>query len=176
MTRSSPAPPRPRPARTALFFLPYLTGERLGEHRNARAQFFGIGGGARPARTCIAPMLEGVAFAVTRHIRIMEKASGRKLERVIASGGGAKTALWLKIKASDLRNSDRRAAGARMRRHRLRRYGRHGRRPLRPERGAVAAYVRHYRRGRCRDPRWAETYPRMQPVFDQALAPQPGAI
>jgi xylulokinase len=26
-----------------LFFLPYLTGERLGAHRNARAQFFGLG-------------------------------------------------------------------------------------------------------------------------------------
>ncbi len=29
----------------ALFFVPYLTGERLGAHRNARAQFFGLGAG-----------------------------------------------------------------------------------------------------------------------------------
>ncbi len=26
-----------------LLFMPYLTGERLGAHRNARAQFFGLG-------------------------------------------------------------------------------------------------------------------------------------
>ena len=32
-----------RPGSDALFFLPYLAGERLGTHRNARAQFFGLG-------------------------------------------------------------------------------------------------------------------------------------
>ena len=41
-----------------------------------------------------------MAFAGARHLQVMEKASGQKIERVIASGGGAKTELWLRIKAS----------------------------------------------------------------------------
>jgi xylulokinase len=45
-------------------------------------------------------VLEGVAFAVKRHIDILDRISGRPVERVIASGGGAKTALWMRIKAS----------------------------------------------------------------------------
>ncbi|WJH38677.1 FGGY family carbohydrate kinase (plasmid) [Aliirhizobium terrae] len=82
-----------------LFFMPYLTGERLGDHRNARAQYFGIGAGHGLAHMHRS-ILEGVAFAVKRHINILDRISGAPLERVIASGGGAKTKLWLKIKAS----------------------------------------------------------------------------
>ena len=55
---------------------------------------------AMDSRISIAPSSKGVAFAAARHLRIMEKAAGRRIERVIASGGGAKTQLWLKIKAS----------------------------------------------------------------------------
>lgn len=82
-----------------LFFLPFLTGERLGAHRNARAQFFGLGA-AHGLSHLNRAILEGVAFAGARHLQVMEKASGQKIERVIASGGGAKTDLWLRIKAS----------------------------------------------------------------------------
>jgi xylulokinase len=82
-----------------LFFMPYLTGERLGDHRNARAQYFGIGAGHGLAHMHRA-VLEGVAFAVKRHINILDRISGAPLTRVIASGGGAKTELWMKIKAS----------------------------------------------------------------------------
>ncbi|MBM4124498.1 MAG: pentose kinase, partial [Nitrospira sp.] len=82
-----------------LFFLPYLVGERFGQHRNSRAQFFGLTAGHGLAHLHRAVM-EGVAFAVAQQIRIMEAASGNTVERVIASGGGAKTALWLRIKAS----------------------------------------------------------------------------
>ena len=45
-------------------------------------------------------VMEGVAFAAARHLREMETAAGQPVERIIASGGGAKTALWLAIKAS----------------------------------------------------------------------------
>ena len=83
----------------SLFFLPFLTGERLGAHRNARAQFFGLGAGHGLSHLHRS-VLEGVAFAAARYLRIMEHASGQKLERVVASGGGAKSELWLKIKAS----------------------------------------------------------------------------
>jgi xylulokinase len=82
-----------------LFFMPYLAGERLGDHRNARAQYFGIGAAHGLAHMHRA-ILEGVAFAVKRHINILDRISGEPLQRIIASGGGAKTALWLKIKAS----------------------------------------------------------------------------
>lgn len=82
-----------------LFFLPYLTGERFGQHRNARAQFFGLSAGHGLAHLHRS-VLEGVAFAAGRHMRIMEEASGVRLERIVASSGGAKSELWLKIKAS----------------------------------------------------------------------------
>jgi len=82
-----------------LIFMPYLTGERLGKHRNARGQYFGIGAAHGLAHMHRA-VLEGVAFGVKRHINILDRISGAPLERVVASGGGAKTALWMKIKAS----------------------------------------------------------------------------
>jgi xylulokinase len=151
-----------------LMFLPYLTGERLGAHRNARAQFFGLGAGHGLGHLHRA-VLEGVAFAAARHLRIMEKAAGRKIERVVASGGGAKTELWLKIKASL--------------------YGAPIVAPKEPECGvigcaalaataagrfarledAVARFVR-YDREVAPDPGWAATYARMQPFFDRLYA------
>ena len=149
----------------ALFFMPYLTGERLGAHRNARAQFFGLGAAHELAHLHRAVM-EGVAFAASRHLRIMERAAGRKLERVIASGGGAKSALWLKIKASvygvpivvpkepecGVIGCAAMAAAA---------TGRFGN-----IRQAIGAYVRHVDEIQP-DPEWAEIYARMQPVFDR---------
>ncbi len=152
----------------ALIFMPYLTGERLGAHRNARAQFFGLGAAHGLAHLHRAVM-EGVAFAAARHLRIMERAAGHKLERVIASGGGAKTALWLKIKASvygapivvpkeaecGVIGCAAMAATA------------SGRFPDIHE--AIGAYVRHVDEIQP-DPEWAETYARMQPVFDRLYA------
>lgn len=87
------------PGARGLFFLPYLTGERLGQHRNARAQYFGLAANHRLPELHRAVM-EGVAFAAARHIRVMEQATGQRLERIVASSGGARSALWLKIKAS----------------------------------------------------------------------------
>ncbi|HZC95219.1 MAG TPA: FGGY-family carbohydrate kinase, partial [Bradyrhizobium sp.] len=90
----------------------------------------------------------------------------RKIERVIASGGGAKTRLWLKIKASV--------------------YGVPIVVPKEPECGvigcaalaataagrfggiedAVQAYVRHVDEVKP-DPDWVAAYVRLQPVFDR---------
>ncbi|BCL73323.1 pentose kinase [Vibrio nigripulchritudo] len=81
-----------------LFFLPYLTGERLGATRNSRAQFFGLNSGHSLA-DLHRSVLEGVAFAVRRHIEQMSHADNQA-ERIIAASGGAKSELWLKIKAS----------------------------------------------------------------------------
>jgi len=83
-----------------LFFLPFLSGERLGDHPNSRAQFFGLTASHGLPHLHRA-VLEGVAFALRRSVGTMRK-GGARLERLIASGGGAKTRLWLEIKASML--------------------------------------------------------------------------
>ncbi|MEI4488878.1 FGGY family carbohydrate kinase [Frigidibacter sp. MR17.14] len=156
----------------SLFFLPYLVGERLGAHRNSRAQFFGL-----TARHGLPEMhravLEGVGFAVNRHLAVMERATGTRPEALIASGGGAKADLWLRIKASI--------------------YDRPILIPEEPECGLVGCailsavatgaardvaeaagrLVRHGREIRP-DPAWAETYARMQPVFDRLYASAQG--
>lgn len=153
------------PGAGGLLFLPYLVGERLGAHRNARAQFFGLGAGHGLAELHRA-VLEGVAFAVTRHIRVMEAASGRPLDRLIASGGGAKTALWLKIKASATglpilvpEEAECGVVGcAAMVAAATGRFS--------TVQDAAAAFVRHGAEI-APDPEWAERYARMQPVFDR---------
>ncbi len=45
-------------------------------------------------------VLEGVGFAVNRHLQVLERATGTRPEMLIASGGGAKADLWLQIKAA----------------------------------------------------------------------------
>lgn len=149
----------------ALFFLPFLSGERLGAHRNSRAQFFGLSAGHGLPHLHRA-VLEGVGFAVNRHLRVMESATGTRPEVLIASGGGARADLWLRIKAAI--------------------YGRPILVPEEPECGlvgcaalcavalgrasdlpeAVARTVRHGREVRP-DPAWADRYAAMQPVFDR---------
>lgn len=149
----------------SLFFLPFLVGERLGEHRNSRAQFFGL-----TARHGLPQMhravLEGVGFAVNRHLRIMERATGTRPEALIASGGGAKADLWLQIKASI--------------------YGKTIMIPAEPECGLVgcailasialgdasdlasaASRLVSYEREVQPDPAQQELYSQMQPVFDR---------
>lgn len=103
---------------------------------------------------------------MARHIRIMEHSSGKRLERMIAAGGGARTKLWLKIKASvfntpvlvprepecGLMGCAAMAATA---------TGRFSR----PEE-AADAYVR-YADEIAPDSAWAEIYGHVQPVFDR---------
>ena len=148
-----------------LFFMPYLTGERLGAHRNARAQFFGLGAGHGLAHLDRA-LLEGVAFAGNRALRIMADRAGRTVERVIATSGGAKSPLWLKIKASAYNvpilvpqeAESGLIACAAMAAHAT------GRFPSVPD--AAEAFVR-YEAEILPDPAWAERYARMQPMFDR---------
>ena len=153
------------PGSDSLFFLPYLSGERLGAHRNSRAQFFGLSAGHGLPQMHRA-VLEGVAFAVNRHLSVMEKATGTRADHLIASGGGAKADLWLRIKAAV--------------------YGRPILIPEEPECGLVGcaaiaavgtgaaatleeAAARTVRHGRevAPDPAWTDRYAAMQPVFDR---------
>ncbi|MFV0431896.1 MAG: xylulokinase [Alphaproteobacteria bacterium] len=80
-----------------LFFLPYLSGERFGDYKNSRAQFFGLTAEHNMADLHRA-VLEGVAFSVRRVLDEVDK-DGRP-EAIIAASGGAKNHLWLEIKAS----------------------------------------------------------------------------
>lgn len=81
-----------------LFFLPYLSGERFGDMRNSRAQFFGLSAGHGLPEIHRA-VLEGVAFSVRQRLASVQGKSGRP-EMIVASSGGAKSDLWLEIKAS----------------------------------------------------------------------------
>lgn len=81
-----------------LLFLPYLNGERLAHQPNSRAQFFGLTSRHTVAHLYRAAM-EGVAFASKRNIELM-KSRGYRLDRMVSAAGGARTRLWLEIKAS----------------------------------------------------------------------------
>ena len=82
-------------------FLPYLSGERT-PHNNARARgsFTGLSHVTDPARMAQAVM-EGVAFAFRDCQRVLADA-GTSFGRLIAVGGGSKSALWLKLLATNL--------------------------------------------------------------------------
>lgn len=86
------------PGAEGLIFLPYLTGERVAVKTNSRAQFFGIQRKHRAAHFYRA-VLEGVALASWRNLQQLRNL-GLKPEQLIASGGGARSPLWLQIKAS----------------------------------------------------------------------------
>ena len=44
--------------------------------------------------------MEGVGFASKRNMELMKARGGYSFDRIIAAGGGAKSRLWLEIKAS----------------------------------------------------------------------------
>lgn len=81
-----------------LFFLPYLTGERFGDHANSRAQFFGLTA-SHGLPDLHRAVLEGVAFSVRHRLDVLQGGHGRP-DRIVAASGGAKSRLWLEIKAS----------------------------------------------------------------------------
>ncbi|WP_193337657.1 xylulokinase [Devosia beringensis] len=82
-------------------FLPYLSGERT-PHNNAaaRGSFVGLSHLSDPARLAQAVM-EGVTFAFRDSQRVLADA-GTKIDRLLAVGGGSKSALWLKLIATNL--------------------------------------------------------------------------
>jgi xylulokinase len=86
------------PGAEGLLFLPYLSGERIARQPNSRAQFFGLTSrhGVGHLHRAI---LEGVAFAANRQMASLKEKGGR-FDRMVAAGGGAKSSLWLRIKAS----------------------------------------------------------------------------
>jgi len=156
------------PGADGLLFMPYLTGERFGHHRNARAQFFGIGASHGVAHLDRA-VLEGVAFGVKRHIDILERAAGTRLERIVASGGGARTEFWLRIKASAYgipilvpKEAECGVIGcAVMAAAATGRYA-----SVQQAASAMVAFEREI----APDPHWQDVYARTQPVFEKLYA------
>jgi xylulokinase len=82
-------------------FLPYLSGERT-PHNNAaaRGSFVGLSHSTDPALLAQAVM-EGVSFAFRDCQRVLKDA-GTQMGRLLAVGGGSKSALWLRLIATNL--------------------------------------------------------------------------
>ncbi len=86
------------PGSNSLFFLPYLSGERVAQKPNSRAQYFGLKA-EHTMHDLHRAVLEGVAFSV--RLKLDHLAPGKaKPSRIVAASGGAKSNLWLKIKSS----------------------------------------------------------------------------
>jgi xylulokinase len=82
-------------------FLPYLSGERT-PHNNAgaRGSFVGLSQSTDPAQLAQAVM-EGVTFAMRDCQRVLQDA-GTRIDRLLAVGGGSRSALWLQLLATNL--------------------------------------------------------------------------
>ncbi|MGA0543068.1 xylulokinase [Neotabrizicola sp. VNH66] len=85
------------PGSDGLMFLPYLTGERLGAGVASKAGFVGLTAGHGPAHLQRA-VLEGVVLAMAEAFAPVIAATGPP-DRIIATAGGARSAVWLQIKA-----------------------------------------------------------------------------
>ncbi|MGQ9629129.1 MAG: xylulokinase [bacterium] len=86
------------PGSEGLIFLPYLIGERTPYmDPDARGVLFGLT--LRHTRAHIVrAIMEGVAFALRDSFEIF-KSLGIRMERIVASGGGARSKLWKQIQA-----------------------------------------------------------------------------
>lgn len=81
-----------------LIFLPYLCGERTPHmNTNATGMFFGLKF-LHDRKHISRAVMEGVTFALKDSVMIMEEI-GIKADRIIASGGGAKSKVWLQMQA-----------------------------------------------------------------------------
>ncbi|MBU4385880.1 MAG: xylulokinase [Actinobacteria bacterium] len=86
------------PGCCGLIFLPYLTGERTPHvDPNAKGVLFGLDLTKTRAHV-VRSIMEGVVFGLNDSVRIMRQLE-IPLERVVAAGGGSRSALWLQIQA-----------------------------------------------------------------------------
>ena len=86
------------PGSDGMIYLPYLAGERT-PHFDPRAKgiFFGLTL-KHEKKHFIRSVLEGVVFSLKDCLEII-KAMNLKADKIIASGGGAKSEVWLQIQA-----------------------------------------------------------------------------
>jgi xylulokinase len=86
------------PGSEGLIFLPYLTGERTPHlNPNAKGIFFGLTLNHRNDHL-VRAVMEGAIYSLRDSLEIIESL-GILTDKVIASGGGAKSKLWLQIQA-----------------------------------------------------------------------------
>jgi len=85
-----------------LLFTPYLVGERT-PHADAqiRGSFIGVDGSHTRAHFARAVM-EGITFSLNESIELF-RAEGKKVDRIVSIGGGAKNPLWLQMQADIFR-------------------------------------------------------------------------
>ena len=84
---------------SGLIFLPYLAGERT-PHMDSRAKavFFGLTLSHTKAHAYRA-IMEGVAFSLKDALALLTREFGEECKALVASGGGAHSALWAQILA-----------------------------------------------------------------------------
>ena len=89
------------PGAGGLLYLPYLTGERT-PHMDAGASgmFFGMRL-IHDRRHFVRSVMEGVVYSLKDSLQIFEQ-MGLRADRIIASGGGAASPIWLQIQADIL--------------------------------------------------------------------------
>lgn len=81
-----------------LLFLPYLTGERLGQGAGSRAALLGLTAQHGPAHLHRA-IMEGIVLAMNEAYSPIARVAGRP-ERIVSAAGGARSRLLLAIKAN----------------------------------------------------------------------------
>ena len=96
--KSSPWPKACPPDRNSFSSCLISMPSGLARKANSRAQFFGLTS-SHNAGHLFRAVMEGVAFASHKNIEWM-KARGHHFDQMVAAGGGAKSRLWLEIKAS----------------------------------------------------------------------------
>lgn len=87
-----------------LFFFPYLQGERA-PLMNAAAE--GTFMGLRPVHTSgdlVRAVMEGVVFSLYHAWMVMQPAQQAPLDQMVATGGGARSELWMQILADVFRS------------------------------------------------------------------------
>lgn len=89
------------PGAGGLLYLPYLTGERTPYmDTGASGMFFGMRL-MHDRRHFVRSVMEGVVFSLKDSLQIFEQ-MGLRADRIIASGGGASSPLWLQMQADIL--------------------------------------------------------------------------
>ncbi|WP_332634209.1 xylulokinase [Halalkalibacter flavus] len=87
-----------KPGSDGLIFLPYLTGERTPHlDPNAKGIFFGLTL-EHSTDHFVRAVMEGVIYSLRDSLEII-KSLGIQSDKIIASGGGAKSKVWLQIQA-----------------------------------------------------------------------------
>lgn len=86
------------PGSGGLLFLPYLGGERTPHNDpNAKGMFFGLTF-KHDFRYMIRSVMEGVVFSLRDSLEIF-KAMGIGVDKIVASGGGANSPIWMQMQA-----------------------------------------------------------------------------